>query len=422
MTLEDATFNRRLRWRLEWLAYLGFEQVAGLLPAAFAARLGAGLGWCAAKLSTSRRRVVERNLRIAFGREKTPAELAALTAEVFKRSGANLISSLCTARMTEAQLARVVRIENPEMRGVLDAQGKGVVVVLAHMGNWEVLAQAFTKLIPPGSRAGTIYRLLNNPYLDQHVKNVRRRSGLELFEKRSNPLAMAAFLRHGGSLGILSDQRAESAGEIVSYFGRLTSCTPLPAILARRLGVPVVGISMRTEAPGRWVMKLHSLDGPPTTQACMHLLESMIRESPADVFWLQDRWRTHRKSPFELNGRAPTIDALSARTQARRILLWLGDDDFPAQPASNAEDLAWECSVPVSRDHPLPSWLLPGVCVHRRVSALTDRDATQQELNRIDQSQPAPLEVVVFAAGQRTLLKACRRLGLATVETASQTT
>lgn len=390
--------------------------MVGLLTPGMAARLGACLGWVAGRLSPVRRKVVERNLRIAFGREKSPDELSRLVNEVFLRSGANLIASLCTAGMSAKRLESVVRIENPELRSELGAGGKGVVVLLAHMGNWEVLAHAFAKLIPAGSRAGTIYRLLNNPHMDARVKEVRRRAGLELFEKRSNPLAMAAFMRSGGSLGILSDQRAESAGEIVPFFGRMTSCTPLPAILSRRLGVPVIGVSMRTEAPGRWVLKLHRLRTESTTQNCMQLLEEMIRESPSDVFWLQDRWRTNRKAPMHLMGRAPTAEARGACTQFRRVLVWLGDTDRPGQPDANGDDLAWECSVPRSRSLPLPSWLPAGVRLHTRSSTVLARDELMDELQRIDLAEIAPLDVVVATAGQRVVAKACRRLGLALVE------
>lgn len=415
MSRRPPSVYRRARWWLEWAVYLGFEKLVGLLTPRMAAQLGAGMGRFAGRVSPLRRKVVERNLRIAFGREKSPEDLKKLADEVFLRSGANLIASLCTAGMSPKRLASVVRIENPELLGELGSSEKGVVVLLAHMGNWEVLAHAFTQLVPQGSRAGTIYRRLNNPHMDEHVITVRRRAGLELFEKRSNPLAMASFIRSGGSLGILSDQRAEAAGEIVSFFGRMTSCTPLPAILSRRLGVPVLGVSMKTERPGRWVLKLHRLQAEATTQNCMKLLEEMIRESPGDVFWLQDRWRTNRKAPLFLMGRPPTESARAACTQFRRVLVWLGDADQPIKPDTNGDDVAWECSLPSSRKAPVPAWLPAGVRKHARLAAVLTRDELMGELERIDLAATAPLDVVVASEGQRVVAKACRRLGLALV-------
>jgi len=218
MSRKSPTLGLRLRWRMEWAFYLATEKAIGWLSPALASRVGASLGAMAGRAFPARRKVVERNLRIAFGGEKSPEELARMVDEVFRRSGSNLIASLCTAGLDSKRLGAAVRIDNIELCHEIIAQGKGAIVLLAHMGNWEALAQVFSQLLPPGHKAGTIYRLLNNPYMDAHVKAVRRRVGLELFEKRSSPLAMASFVRGGGALGILSDQRTESSGEIVPFF------------------------------------------------------------------------------------------------------------------------------------------------------------------------------------------------------------
>ena len=417
MSRKSPTLGLRMRWRLEWAFYLMTEKTIGLLSPGLASRIGSGLGTMAGRLFPARRKVVERNLRIAFGDEKSPEELRRLADEVFRRSGSNLIASLCTAGLDSRRLGEVVRIDNIELCHEIIARGKGAVVLLAHMGNWEALAHVFAQLLPPGHKAGTIYRLLNNPYMDEHVKAVRRRAGLELFEKRSSPLAMASFVRSGGALGILGDQRTESSGEIVPFFGRLTSCTPLPAILSRRLGTPVIGLSMRTESPGHWVLKLHRMDGEPSTLACMKLLEEMIRESPADVFWLQDRWRV-RNCPLTMKGRPPTAEARAACTKLRRALVWLDRGEGIQQPETSFDDIAWECSVPSEAGLALPSWLPAGALMHRRAQDCVSRDAIMAELVRIDRSDSQPLDVVVVVAANRAAAKACRRLGLAVVKNA----
>lgn len=400
---------------MEWIVYLAVGWMIRLLSPAMASRVGAILGSLSRRLFPRRRKVVERNLRIAFGGEKSPSELECLVDEVFRRSGANLIASLCTARLDSKQLSEVVRIDNIELCHEIILKEQGAVVLLAHMGNWEALAHIFVQLLPPGHKAGTIYRKLNNPYMDSYVTAARMRMGLELFEKRSSPLAMASFVRSGGALGVLSDQRTESSGEIVPFFGRLTSCTPLPAIISRRLGSPVIGLSMRTESPGRWVLKLHRLEGDPTTTACMKLLEEMIRESPADVFWLQDRWRVGRH-PFTMKGRAPTPEARATCTKLRRALVWLRIGDIIHPPETTFDDIQWECSIPVGSSEDLPPWLNKNVRIHRHPAACATRDAIMDELRRVDFAEPQPLDVVLISARNAAAAKACRRLGLAVLK------
>jgi Kdo2-lipid IVA lauroyltransferase/acyltransferase len=312
---------RRLRWRLEAAVFVATETLLGLLPLPWVAAAGRLAGAVAERVLPGRRRSVARNLRIAFAGERSAEELGALCAEVFRRSGANLLCSLRTAEMGERSLARALTVRDEIVYREALARGKGVVMVLAHMGNWEALAQWFPKLLPPGVQGATVYRPLNNPITNARVAATRTRRGVGLFSKDDNPLGMAAFLRRGGVLGVLADQRAGQIGELVPFFGRLTSCTPIPAILARRTGAAVVGVSLRTVGPGRWEMGFHAMEpGEPTTVGVMRLVERMMRVSPADVFWLQDRWKVPARQPPKQPGK-PARAGDATPTKRRRALL-----------------------------------------------------------------------------------------------------
>jgi KDO2-lipid IV(A) lauroyltransferase len=320
-----------------------------------------------------------------------------LAREVFRRTGANMLSSLRTSRIDASELRRSVVFANPEVLPGPD-DPRGVAVVLAHMGNWEALAQCFPLFVPAGHKGGTIYRFLNNPIMDEHLQAARRRSGVQLFEKRSSPMAMAGFVRSGGWLGILSDQRVETAGEIVPFFGRLTSCTPLPALLARRTGAVVIGLSVRTAGCARWVIKAHPLQGEATTENCMRLLEEIMRESPEDVFWMQDRWRVNPKRPLEMAGRAPSADGERRAGKARRGVVWERTDaEASAPPKGGYGVIRWERYSP-----PRPR--------------LTVEEVTT-ELLRLDASEALPLDYVYLPEHETAVRKACRRLGLAVVVT-----
>ncbi|MCU0793399.1 MAG: lysophospholipid acyltransferase family protein [Opitutaceae bacterium] len=380
---------RRLKWRLELVAYVIFEALLGLMPLPWVAKIGRGLGVLAHACLGERRRIVRRNLRIALAGERTPAELRELTVEVFRRSGANLLCSLRTAEMSERSLARAVVLRDEIVFREAVAKGKGVVMVLAHMGNWEALAQWFPKLLPPGVAGATVYRPLNNPIMNARVVETRARRGIGLFSKDDNPLGMAGFLRRGGVLGVLSDQRAGKIGEQVPFFGRLTSCTPIPAILARRTGAAVVGVSLRTVGAGRWEMGFHAMEaGEPTTPRVMALLERMMRESMADVFWLQDRWRVSRRHP-QWDAGKPVRGEAPAPRKRRRALLWAQASGGWAEPRpANPDDVDYER-------------------VERRPG-----EGAEAFLRRVDEAAELPLDYVVGGAEERGLKKACRKLGI----------
>lgn len=383
------TLARRVKWRLETAAYVVFETVLGLLPLPWVAGAGRLAGRVAWLVLPRRRRVVARNLRIAFAGERSAEELRSLTAEVFRRSGANLLCSLRTADMGERSLTRALTVRDEIVYREALARGKGVVILLSHMGNWEAIAQWFPKLLPPGVKGATVYRPLNNPIMNARVAATRARRGVGLFSKDDNPLGMAGFLRRGGVLGVLADQRAGEIGELVPFFGRMTSCTPIPAILARRTGAAVVGVSLRTVGEGRWEMGFHAMEhGEPTTAGVMRLLERMMRVSPADVFWLQDRWKVARRSAHRQPGK-PARSGDVAPTKRRRALLWThGDGRTARAPRAFPDDVDYET---VPRD--------PG-------------EAPEAFLRRVDAAAVLPLDFVVSSEGESGLRKACERLGL----------
>jgi KDO2-lipid IV(A) lauroyltransferase len=412
MSTRSPSFGRRLQWRLEYAVYLGMEKMIGLLTPRQAAWTGERLGALVGRVSARHRRIVERNLRIAFAGEKSPAELERLAGEVFRRAGANLIASLCTASLDAEELDKVVEIENAAVLTDALATGKGVVALLAHMGNWEALAQKFPQVMPPGVQAGDIYRPLSNPLLDARLVRTRERTGLKLFAKSVNPLSLASFVRAGGGLGIMSDQRALGIGEIVPFFGRLTACTPLPAVLARRTGATVVGLSVVTQAPGKWRIKFHPLVGEPTTENCMKLLEAAMRESPSDVFWLQDRWKISHHKPQWEPGRTPKEGIHGAAAgKLRRCLVWLEDAVTPVPALQQAEpdNLAFEYSLPA--EAPRPAWLAADAIIYRR-PLLNRRRLIQAEITRIDRATALPLDFVYVPQGPAKVAAVCRHMGM----------
>ena len=401
---------RRLKWHVEAWLFSGLERLLGVLSAEAVAKFGRALGAVAHRVSPARRRAVLRNLRIAFAGEHTPAEFAALELEVFKRAGANLISALRTAHLGDQELAHTMRVENGYLVTEAMAEGRGLVMVLAHMGNWEALAQWFPTMMPPGKLASNMYRPLNNQILNARLLKIRATRGLKLFSKDESPLAMAALVRGGGGFGVLCDQRVGRYGELVPFFGRITSCTPLPSMLARRTGVEVLGASLRTLGPGRWELKIHKLHGEPTTASMMELLERIMRESPADVFWMQDRWRTDRHEPQHVVGRvakAAAVAGAPVATKRRRALLWADAAGVvPARPVAEPADVDYEAALP------------EGAAVPADVTKIWIREplggeTTEAFLLRVDAGAALPLDFVVAGArAEPGLREACRKLEL----------
>lgn len=395
---------KSLQWRLECLGHSWIEVLAGLLPGPWVFRLGEALGGVVWHFMPKRRKTVLRNLRIAFAGEKDLPALRRMAKESFRRAGGNLISAAYTARLSPEQLGKVIHIENRELLERALTSGKGVVLLLSHMGNWELLSR-LVHLFPEGSKTGAFYRPLNNPLLDARVLDRRQADGTRMFSKRDPFHQVTGFLREGGIVGILADQRVGRQGELVRFFGRLTRASPLPSLLARRAKSEVLALSLITERPGKWKAVFMPVESPPTTAHCMSALEAAMKASPADVFWLQERWKVYASHlhPFDIW----LANENETGTKPHRALLWLADAPSPwAIPETwTHPDVTYE--VALAADQSPPSWLPEDTRAHR-VPASADRETLRKTIASIDESDILPLDFILATAAPKALRKAGR--------------
>src|SRR5437899_7942449 len=131
--------------------------------------------------------------------------------------------------------------------------GRPVVLILSHLANWELFAHILPKYIGY-VRNSTIYQRLGNRFIDEHVRRIRGRAGVEMFDRKEGFDKAIELLRGGGAIGILSDQHAGDHGLWVPFFGRLASTSPLPALLAKRTGAVLIGAALYTSGTARWRM------------------------------------------------------------------------------------------------------------------------------------------------------------------------
>lgn len=396
---------RRLQWRLEWLAHSVVEGLAALLPGPLVFRLGEVMGDLAWRIMPHRRKIVTRNLRIAFAGSKTPEEIEKLVRETFRRTGGNMIAVAHTARMLQNRLSEVVDVKGIEYVTKALAAGGGVVVLIPHMGNWEVLSRLHL-VVPPGTKLGAFYRPLNNPLMNERVLKRREADGTRMFSKRDSFLQAAKFLRENGMLGILADQRVGKQGDLVSFFGRLTRSSPLPSLLARRTKCPIVALSMVTVRPGKWEVRFLPVETPYTTENNMIALEQAMKASPSDAFWFQERWKLYIRRFFPLNR---WLDDPTAKGKTpHRALIWLAGASESWQPPEEwlHPDVVYE--VAQTSTDPRPAWLSNSARIHR-VEKNADRETLQNHLADIDASDELPLDFILTPNSREDLMEAARR-------------
>ena len=319
--------SERFRGPVKYLEYLVARALVTTLqrlPIRFAYRLGRAVGWLAWKTMWGRRRIVRKNLEIvnkwmdkrAEGGEseqnrKDPhltsfishqsSSLEAQVKEVFQRAGANLFAGFTFNRMSPERIEKHIQIEGIEHLKEALTEGKGAVILLAHMGPWEALSQLPGFASRHGIEApfGAMYRPLNNTYLDDWFKRQREASGTRLFSRRDGFHKPVDFIRGGGMLGILADQKMRE-GVVVPYFGCEAKTSPIPGLFLRRSQAPLLAVSIETLAPARWKIRVRQVELPKgldyskrtiLAEQCNQALELSLAQSVCDGFWLSSRFK-----------------------------------------------------------------------------------------------------------------------------------
>jgi heptosyltransferase-2 len=286
----------------QWLVYAAYRVFEGafvLVPLTVCFLFGRFAGWIAHLILPGYRKLVRRNLAIAFEGEKSAAEIRQLARDHFVTLGGNLVSSIKLGVMPREKVEARLTIVGLENRDAAEKLGRGLVYLICHMGSWEILARA--KEVSVGSLRGSLYQPLSNPFMDRLIRNRREQDGTHLFNRSEGFYSPIRHLKAGGVLGVLVDQHAGDKGVWCPFFGRLASTSNLAPLLALKTGAPMLSLGLYTRGLARWELVIHPPIDPkgegggkiePLTAVMNGHLADVISESPQDWFWVHNRWKT----------------------------------------------------------------------------------------------------------------------------------
>lgn len=290
--------NAPVRHAFEYALLSGIEGLFRALPHGAARRLGASLGELAFHLDRRHRRVTRRNFALAFP-DLSDAERTALTRDCFRHFGTIFGDGLSIQRFDRAALCQRLTVSGWEHLDAAMAGGRGVLVMGAHLGNWEVVALAIGALHGPIQALG---RAADNPYVDRKLQALRTRFGNGSLDKYGSVRRMVRLLRDGERVGILIDQRVRPRqGILVPFFGRPAWTSPLLAKLALRTGAWIVPTFADHLPGGRYALTFEPPIVPlghddeatvaALTARCLAAVEAAIRRTPAHWLWMHERWK-----------------------------------------------------------------------------------------------------------------------------------
>ncbi len=243
-----------------------------------------------------------KNLSLAFG-DKSKDEIEKLAFETYKSVAISIaeILMLINDKITPHDLVQNKDEALSKLKKYSD--GKPIVFIGAHFGNWELGVQFLSF---NGYKITSIGRKGNNELIENSItKPFREKFGNKNVHKRYAMVAIIKTLKKRGNVGLLIDQKAGGSSKVeVDFFGKVADTTKTVAMLKLKFDPHIVPIFVVRQKNGMYrVEVLDSIEYIAKeetneedkilkmTQRYNDILEDMIRKYPEQWFWMHNRWR-----------------------------------------------------------------------------------------------------------------------------------
>jgi KDO2-lipid IV(A) lauroyltransferase len=290
-----------LREQLEVAPVRAALAVMGRLPRPCAR--GAGMAITGGFYLAHRRlvRIGRRNLALAFPEMDERARRRILR-RLYRHLGRQMAEFCLMPRLTRANLGGVMATVGREHYLAAVAKGRGVLVLTAHLGAWELSSYGHSVA---GYPMKFVIRPLDNRPLNRLVNAYRGRHGNQPIGKNEFARGLLQAMAANETVGVLLDQNSSPPqGVFVPFFG-LTACTAAgPAKIALKTGAAVVpGFTVWEAAQRRYVLYFEpeielvrsgdeDADVAANTARFTAVIERWVRRYPDQWLWVHRRWKT----------------------------------------------------------------------------------------------------------------------------------
>lgn len=283
--------------------------------------LGKGLGALLYYGLKRYRKVAHKNLALVYGAEKSPQEITRMAKAVYRHFGQVATEFVKLPTLDRTAVDKIVTVEGEENLKQALSEGRGVLIMTGHFGNWEMLARWFTTHGYPLNVVARDARVKN---ASKMLEETRRGSGANVLLRGNAARGVLQHLKRNELIGILPDQNAIDV--FAPFFGLPTGTVDGPAVFHLKTQAPLV-FSWCVRTPDN---RYHITFEPPVVhpasgdkqadaEAIMTLvnarLEAQIRQHPTQWLWLHDRWKA---SPGVFpEGEANMIELKNARVKTK---------------------------------------------------------------------------------------------------------
>ena len=264
----DRILHARLLDVAASVAYASAAGLAQLLPRRAAYALAASLGMVRYLTSPALRGVVRANVRRAQVAAPTSMMREATVRAIFRSFACAVVDLLRLPEWTPSAVRAHVRTEGEDVLVAAIARGRGVVIVSAHLGSWEV---GGAYLATCGVPVHVVARRHAAAGVQRFFCERRRRLGLQVVDSAAPLRALLNPLRRGECVAMLADRPTAAGGSVVAFCGHSASLPRGPVALALRTGATLLAaVALRDGEGFRIVWRMVPTADLPRTASGIH--------------------------------------------------------------------------------------------------------------------------------------------------------
>lgn len=219
---------------------------------------------------------------------------------VYQNIGMSVMEMLYMPRLVreKSHIEDYVKIDHPEYLEAAYAEGRGIVGLTAHIGNWEWLGAGLALHGYPTSAIG---KKQADDALMKIINEYRAQAGQHIYLTGTGGyemIAAARSMKKNHILGFLSDKDGGKAGIPVQFMNRIFSFPQGPAIFARKFKAPVLPLFITRDDNGRHTIRIgkpfhyeeqgdKQMDLVQNSQKMADIMENFIKQYPYDWMWFQ---------------------------------------------------------------------------------------------------------------------------------------
>ena len=290
--------------RATYLTYRGLAGALQFLPRPVASWIATAAGLIMLQLWKGKRPLLRRNLRRVLGPDASDATIERYVQRSFDSYAHYWVEAARVASIDDRPFGERWSAEGVEPLQAAVAEGRGVILALPHLGNWEYGGRWLGE---NGLAMTAVAEPIEPPELFEWFVHQRERLGLTILPlRRDTGATLVRVLREGKVVGLLADRDLAGDGVEVEFFGERTTLPAGPATLALRTGALLATCAVY-HYPGDWH---HGLINPPidctrtgrlradvtrVTEQVARELEVLIRRAPEQWHMFQPNWPSDRE-------------------------------------------------------------------------------------------------------------------------------